>query len=321
MSLVFIPPLDQLYVADVDDAEWRARVVTALAGLAEEHGVALMSFGRHGRTITHCEVFGSAPPDYQRWLEAAVRHLPQNQHGVAFDLRQSGKTMSHILDAADYDAYRRGIAPFGLGDLLAAFGVIDRDDVFGAYVPLTGSRRETAARTRKLRLLGVHLGTALRARQRGAARDEAWLEPGGRVLDAVGEAATARDTLRAVVRRLDRARAAGGDDDGATLELWTALVEGRWTLMDRFDADGRRFVVARRNEPELARHLALTPDESAVARLHAMGHSSKLVAYTLGIPPPLVSRRLHDALFKLGLRSVAELIRAFQVIADAEDGA
>jgi DNA-binding CsgD family transcriptional regulator len=284
--------------------------------LAEDHGIAFMHFGRVGKAITHCEVFGSAPTDYQRWLEAAVLRLPAHQFGVAFDLRQSGRTMSRILAPADYEAYRRDIAPFGLADLLAVFGVIDGRDIFGAYVPLARRRSEPAARTRKLRLLGVHVGTAYRARQRGASRDEAWFEPDGRLHDAVGDAVKARDTLREVVKRIDRARAGRVGED-ATLELWTALVDGRWTLMDRFDTDGRRFVIARRNAPELGRYLALTPEESAVARLHAMGQSSKLVAYTLGISQSSVSRRLHDALFKLGMRSVADLIRAYQVLSDS----
>ncbi|MFO0749726.1 MAG: LuxR C-terminal-related transcriptional regulator [Myxococcota bacterium] len=119
------------------------------------------------------------------------------------------------------------------------------------------------------------------------------------------------------MKQLDRARARQGDE-AATLELWSALVEGRWTIMDRFDADGRRFVIARRNAPELGRHLALTPEESAVARLRAMGQSSKLVAYTLGMSQPMVSRRLAGALTKLGMSNVADLVRAYQLLSDGE---
>jgi len=314
MARALTQALSELYVADTSDAEWQARIVPTLDVLADQHGVALMSFGRVGKTVSHCEVFGSAPRDYQRWLRAAVLHLPEHQFGVAFDLRQSGRTMSRILGAEDYEIYRRGIAPFGLGDLVAAFGVIDGDEIFGAYVPLVRRRAEPPARTRRLRLLGIHLATALRARRRGATRDEAWLAPDGRVLDAVGDAVDARDGLRDIVKRLDRVRA-GHTDDGETLDLWRALIEGRWTLMDRFDADGRRFVIARRNTPELGGHLALTPQESAVARLCAMGQSAKLVAYTLGSSQATVSRRLGDALMKLGMRDVAELMRAYDILA------
>ena len=84
--------------------------------------------------------------------------------------------------------------------------------------------------------------------------------------------------------------------------------------MDSFDSDGLRLVVARRNTTELGRHLALTPEESAVARLSGMGQSSKLIAYTLGVSQPTVSRRLHNALLKLGMRSVEDLIRAWDTL-------
>ncbi|MFO0749727.1 MAG: hypothetical protein U1F43_29265 [Myxococcota bacterium] len=148
MTRALTRALDELYLADVSDAEWRARVVASLAPLADDQGIALMSFGRAGQAITHCEVFGTAPPDYQRWLEAAIWRLPEHQFGVAFDLAQSGRTMSRILSPADYEAYRRGIASFGLDDLLATFGIIDRDEILGAYVPPARSGAASRARAR-----------------------------------------------------------------------------------------------------------------------------------------------------------------------------
>jgi DNA-binding NarL/FixJ family response regulator len=56
--------------------------------------------------------------------------------------------------------------------------------------------------------------------------------------------------------------------------------------------------------------------QAQVAKLHAMGHSSKYVAYELGIAPATVSQHLEAALLKLGLRSKGELIRDYAHLAE-----
>src|SRR5262249_26241593 len=55
----------------------------------------------------------------------------------------------------------------------------------------------------------------------------------------------------------------------------------------------------------------LSRGEAQVAEFLATGHSEKQIAYALGISASAVSRRLHSALRKLGLRSRAELSSLF----------
>ena len=181
---------------------------------------------------------------------------------------------------------------------------------------ITRLRRDERVRYARL---GMHVAAALRLRRAlegeklhadlgGGA--EAVLDPGGRVLDAENGAADpgARTELRDMARRLDHARTRlRREDADLALEAWTALVSGRWTLLDHFDTDGRHFLVARLNPPDLVEPLALEPRERMVASAIALGRPQKLVGYELGLPRATVSRLLKSALGKLGLGGPAEL--------------
>jgi DNA-binding NarL/FixJ family response regulator len=143
---------------------------------------------------------------------------------------------------------------------------------------------------------------------------EAIVEPGGRVVHAEGPAQSqdAREAFRRAARAIDRARGPLRDDDGA-LELWHALVAGRWSLLDRFESDGRRYLVARRNDDEVRDPRGLTTREQQIAARAALGHSNKLIAYELGVSPSTVATFLTRALKKLGCTTRAELRGALPI--------
>ena len=161
---------------------------------------------------------------------------------------------------------------------------------------------------------GVHLAAGERLRRALDGRrseGEAILTPSGRVEHAVGEAkaAPALRSLRIRTVAIDRARGRQRrSDPDAALEAWRGLIAGRWSLVDRFESDGRRYVVAHRNEPTPARMLALTLRERQVVAHRLAGHSSKVAAYALGVSPAAVSGALRSAMLKLGVRSVPQLV-------------
>jgi hypothetical protein len=75
---------------------------------------------------------------------------------------------------------------------------------------------------------------------------EAVFEADGRLAHAAGRAAygDVRESPEAV-RRVDRARTdAVRREEVEALELWQGLVEERWSLIDRYHTDGRRYDVA-----------------------------------------------------------------------------
>jgi DNA-binding CsgD family transcriptional regulator len=200
----------------------------------------------------------------------------------------------------------------GIADFLAVRGIDAgrRGVALGVFLPKL--RRLSDAEREPWEQVGAHLAAAYRLQVRRTLRrdglpegTEAVLEPAGAVLHAEGEAQRSRDVLTQTARRIDRARV---DGDEAALELWPALVEGRWSLVDHFEADGRRFVVARSNVAEVAPRPSLTARETQVVAHSARGHSLKLIGYELGISESTVRTLEARAMKKLGVASRMELI-------------
>jgi DNA-binding NarL/FixJ family response regulator len=118
--------------------------------------------------------------------------------------------------------------------------------------------------------------------------------------------------LREAVRRIESARTAQGrSDPDAAMESWEGLVDGRWSLVDRFDTDGKRFVIAVKNDPAHPDPRGLTPREREVSEFVGLGRSTKEISYTLGVSFSAVTNLTSQTQAKLGLSSRAELAAFF----------
>jgi DNA-binding CsgD family transcriptional regulator len=161
------------------------------------------------------------------------------------------------------------------------------------------------------RRVAAHVSAAFRIRRQFGSRGavapdpsaaEAILSPSGSLKHATEPAQGdgVRSALRTAVRARDKARGPlrHRDPEHAT-ELWQALVAGRWSLLDHFDSDGRRFVIAHRNDAAAPDMRGLTPRERQVASHAALGHSNKVIAYALGLSVSTVGVHLARARAKL----------------------
>lgn len=176
--------------------------------------------------------------------------------------------------------------------------------------------------------IAAHLAAAYRLRTRRALRDRPAVIMGanGRVLHAESEAsagselAQLRDAM-AVVGRARRVRMS----PEAALDAWRALYDGRWSVVESIERDGRRLLIAHPNAPlhddtssadpggghdppDDARTLSAA--ERRVVAAVAQGHSNKLIAYELGIAISTVATLIGRARRKLGYTSRVELARA-----------
>jgi DNA-binding CsgD family transcriptional regulator len=171
--------------------------------------------------------------------------------------------------------------------------------------------------------IASHLAAAQRLRCRlgpasPAESAEAVLTPDGhRVEHAVGIATSrgARDALRAAAIRIDRARGKIRKSDPArALDGWKGLVAARWTLLDHFESDGRRYILARENEPLPVTPAELSARERQVLANLVLGRSNKEIAYALGLAPSTVRVLLTRAARKLRASSRAELLQRFEAL-------
>ncbi len=144
------------------------------------------------------------------------------------------------------------------------------------------------------------------------------------VTDAVEEAQLpeSRHALREAAVNIDRARGPlRREDPQQALEIWWALLRGRWSMVEWFDTDQRRYVLAMPNAPRVFDPRGLTARESQVVAYAALGDSHKLIAYRLGISRSRVSDALQSAMRKLGVKTQPQLVEKLSALSAADSTA
>lgn len=174
-----------------------------------------------------------------------------------------------------------------------------------------GTGRLSASSQRTLSCISAHLASGFRLRNTHPRVDEAdaVLDLRGHFLHArVDDAGAHREDLGQALEKRTRARnTLRTEDSRGAVQLWQAMVQGEWTLVDHVDTDGKRFVLARRNRPGVPEIGTLALRERQVAAYAAFGYSLKHIGYELGLAPTTVSTHLKSALRKLRITSRAEL--------------
>jgi DNA-binding CsgD family transcriptional regulator len=333
MAADLIGVLEASYELDGAEEAWLERVAGAMHPVIDrgmgtagyffslgEQGVAIGAATARGIAMGVTvekmlqEMSAALPPELARRMFVDVPPCSNSARAMGMSLRRhriSKRILIPRLDVPDFIGVRANSGP--------RQGVL-----FTTPSPKMGSLspRETALLSR----VASHIGAGLRLRRRLAAEArarlddaEAILTPSGKLEHAAGPAedARARAALAGAARALDRARGRlrRADPDEA-VTLWRALVSGQWSLVDHFDHDGRRYVVAHRNQMLDARPrlLALSERERQAAVLAALGHGNKLIAYDLGISPAAVAIYLSRAAAKLGASSRVSLIQILKSI-------
>ncbi|HVZ37553.1 MAG TPA: LuxR C-terminal-related transcriptional regulator, partial [Polyangiaceae bacterium] len=260
-----------------------------------------------GVEIRHLASRGGAKRAHHAIVRLSALLSPTKLRASFFNGRVLGSSSGHYAEDEFARLEKRGR---GLSSSDAA-GWCVNDAVDHGLMVIAPSRerlRLSAQTSQVVRRLGAHVATGLRLQRLlgGPGLDDPAVEgifdPGGAAQHAAGmaRAKSVLSQLRAAVLAQERGDASSAD---APESAWSAVVAGRWSLVDRFDSDGRRYVVAYRNPPGVVDPRRLTPREECVAALVAMGQSNKEIAVDLGISQSTVATLLGAALDKLGLAS------------------
>ena len=267
----------------------------------------------------------SLPSDYAMRARKAVSAFPPEMAAKVFPLGYAG-TWTEI--SKDYPLEsKRALETIGYPDVI---GILARDPNgtgIGVAAPLSDAAELLPKSREQWQMLGAHIASAYRLRRalasarasgRAAASGlphnaEAVVDPRSlHVIDAVGRGRdeSAVECLRRGARWIDRARSRKGrQDPEEALRIWRALVCGRWSLVDWFDTDERRFLLAIPNPPNVRDPRGLTEQECLVVEYAVHGNTNKLIAYRLGLSQARVSTLLSSAMKKLGVRTRAQLSR------------
>ncbi len=301
-----------------DDTAWLGGVADALrAELGFEDGVVAYSFhmAENGWITPRAMALAGAAPDLAQDLLNPGAMPPKAAQSVIQAHSISGASLASRIggendpeQSAEARAYfERVLRSRGFADALT-LNATDPTRFGCLFFAPTRHATKLGPRARaRYAKIAAHIAAGMRLRSAIGPKDgEAVLEGNGKVAHATGDAtaASARTALRDAVRAMERARGTlRKRDPEQALATWRGLVAGRWSLVDRFDSDGRRYLVARPNEPDAPDPRALTPRERQVAGFAALGQSNKLIAYELGISPSTVGVLLARAAKKLGVKS------------------
>jgi len=201
----------------------------------------------------------------------------------------------------------------------------------GVYLiaPLANVTTLTHASRERWQMLAAHFGAGHRLRRalREAGSEpatdlphgaEVVIDPSGfRVTDAQGQAKSrdARNALREAAVQVDRARGRMRESDPEkALELWKALVRGRWSTVDWFDSDGRRYVLGLPNPPGVSDPRGLTEREMQVVALVLSGQTNTMIGYNLGLSKGRISTLLRSAMRKVGVRTRAQFVSKYHTL-------
>ena len=316
--------LEAAYELESTHEEWLKKVAEAVRPqLDDSFGLAAFEFDRAG----------DEPPvmlqSQHLWMpEALAAVYPRMFASMSPELRVrpfklgpcvSGSEMMNMKqEFADLPQMKNGLQKFGMFDSIW----ITATDPAGRGCGFHAGRKAIAwtkpAEKRTWGQLAAHLATALRLRYRLRESEKrtphaAIFDPSGKLQDATGEAqdAEARGTLRDAVLKIEKARGRQRvEAPTQALGSWQALVAGKWSLVDQVELDGRRYIVARENEPRAPGPKALSSREKQILGYARLGHHDKLIAYELGITDSTVRVLMARAKVKLGVKTRAELLKA-----------
>ncbi len=314
MTLDIIRAVECCYACTSRDEDWMAGIVDALSALDVGHlGVfgEIFRMSADGSLLADCRVARPALPS--GFVEKRDRTFPAAMLVVREPVVLASRRAAERGVLPEMLRFHRG---FGAEDGVGVFAADPSGRTLLVSAAVVAGHPLAPRTLHQLGLFSAHLAAASRLRhvtlaQSATEAPEAVLDPEGKILHAEGAARTreARRSLVDAVRRMDVARGAlRRTSPQEALALWNALVDGTWSLVDRCDADGKRFILAHRNNPGMRDPKALTECERAVVAFAASGHQNKFIAYELGLSLSGVATHLRSAERKLGVASRGELI-------------
>jgi len=232
----------------------------------------------------------------------------------------NGPVTQHLrslgLEPAGFPPLVDLLSRLGVPELWSLWAVVDGTEGVGFVRAMPGGERPSSPTHEWWEDLGAHIAAGYRARLALAGVSpldaaDAVFRPDGTPVSATDPRKPRIDTWSRIVRAIDRARAADfRTGENAVLEVWSGIIEGRWSLFDHVDTDGKRYVVLVETGGSRSTGCrALSSTQREVCLRAARGLSNKEIAYELGMSLSSVATHLRRGLEKLGISGRSRLQR------------
>jgi DNA-binding CsgD family transcriptional regulator len=331
MKLDFVQIVERSYEVDRDERAWMNGVIEVTRPMLDR-GLGFVATLYDVSNVGHPSASVVAQHDVSRdydeeIVRAAFRSLsPECVRNLVTStgchlLRWDARFTESSSESAGLRSLPLVPSPFEPTDVV----VVNAADPTGHGCFISANVRRGTSLSRAKRVtwarIAAHLCAGLRLRRRLAttgAREtiDAIVTPGGRIdhAEEAAKSSVVREAIARAARTQERARGPlrrSAPEDA--IREWKGLVAARWTLVEQFDHDGHRYLVARRNDPLEGKQWidALTRREHQVVAYASLGHWNKLIAYELGIADSTVRVLLTRAAAKAGVRSRKDLVERF----------
>lgn len=313
--------LDAAYTLGGPDEAWLARlceVTTPIVG--RSHGMIGATFEVSEDRLRYVDTADSGAPvgllEAFRSMMLAYGPVEAAIWRRELQARSASEAMGPAFEA--YPLLSRHVHAHGIRDLIGVGGCDASGGGVMLSAPMAEPTRLERAEAHDLVRLAAHFVAAFRLRRaveqqrpdRGQV--EAVFGLNGTLAHAESHVAASkpmRDLLQRAVVEIERVRrldARTGDE--TVLDVWSGLVAGRWSLVDLFERDGKRFVVARRNDPVLPGPERFSERERQILWYLGAGRSNKSIAYELGLSYSAVTTVVSRMRRRLRIESTARLM-------------
>jgi len=317
MPVDIVRVIEAAYAVELPEAEWlQGCIDAARPEFGADLGAGAYLYDISVRPI---RVWRWMAPMRQEEYEAAVG-------GVDEEFIENGWLTRHLSATSELPRFDRQkamvahLTDYGVADVISV-NALDASGVGICIGNFFSARKGIDPQIRELwSRLCAHLAAGLRLRMRLALRPnerslpEAVLSANGRLEHAESaEVVDAhRRTLVQAAIAIQHARGPLRDDSERAVEAWRVLVRERWSLVDHFESDGKRYIFARRNVSDIDGPRSLTERERQILARLVLGRSPKLIAYELGLAASTVRVHLTNVMRKFKATSREDLVEKYR---------
>ena len=331
--------LESVYNLELEEPAWISRVTQGIGQFIDGgNGTLGAVFRMRGRGIRPVRADDEVPAfiSYLRATEQAraafhtTLETYRRETSGAQDMQRFGQLFAESgmgtlsvnrAQAPAYQIFKREFAHLGVVD---AAGLIVPHPASRSFIFFTARQREYSGVPDRARerwvALQKHIAAVydLRYRLQNGdfdERDAVWFDTASKCVET-GPVADSmlRERLRHLVRDREAALTRQTSSQRSDLQrYWSNVLAGKWAIMDRFDTDGRRFVVAVPVSKYGDKLRGLSPREREVFALLGEGLANKHIGFELDISETAVSTHVHSIFRKLGIDDRSALVQLSQV--------
>jgi len=242
--------------------------------------------------------------------------------GQLFAKSGMGTLSVNRQNQAAYEVFIKAFSHHGIRD---AAGLIVPHHASRSFIFFTARQHEMSevpqrARTRWTELQS-HIAAVYDLRHRLRAdtfveTDAVWFDTGGKCVESGPALKTdIRERLRNAVLTYEKNRSQSSSEKRVELEqYWSSVLSGKWAIMDRFDSDGRRFLIAIPVSKYGDGIRGLSAREREVLNYLGDGLSNKAIAFELGVTTTAISSHLNGIYRKLGMDDRASTVQLVRLL-------